>query len=109
METQVAASRIVAVECSYTRRDGRHVRQVLLVPMADDPQYGAAVVNMRAENAAVEQVRKHAAGNVYTHVHASIPLDSLAVGTGAPELVVEDSPRIGTSSASVYREHRPNA
>ena len=103
LATETAAVQIVVVECSYRRKDGRRMRQILLVPQASDPLYGAAVVNMRAENFAASQVRSHAVGSVFTKVRASIPLDSMIAGSSAPEIVVEDSPAIG--HASPFREH----
>ncbi|MDR3634369.1 MAG: hypothetical protein P4L84_11240 [Isosphaeraceae bacterium] len=103
MATEIAATRIVAVECSYTRHDGRHMRQILLVPAVDDALYGVAVVNQRAEKSAVDQVRRHADGPVFARVHASIPLDTLTVGSGSPSLVIEDAPSIGLGTP--YREY----
>jgi predicted TIM-barrel fold metal-dependent hydrolase len=98
-------TRIVAVECVYDIADGRNNRQVLLVVQEDDPLYGAAVVNLRAEKAAVAQLRGRAPRTIYTRVHASIPAAQLTVGTTAPELTIDLRPAIGPPSP--YREHHP--
>jgi hypothetical protein len=99
------AIRIVAVECVYDVADGRNVRKVLLVPQEDDSLYGVAVVNLRAEKAAVAQLRRRAPGTIYTRVHASIPVATLTIGATAPELTIDLRPAIGPPSP--YREHHP--
>jgi hypothetical protein len=104
--TTQTADRIVAIDCNYTLTDGRRARRVLIVPMADDPLYGVAVVNMRAEEAAASQLRQHAAGSIYTRVLASVPSQTLTPDASAPELTIDLSPAIGV--ATPYREHRAN-